>query len=469
LTLSQDSVTVEVGSSTKVLATAAVSLAGGHLRLSPDPGIRATLLSQGARQWVIGIEVHAPLTNEGLVTVELLDRKGLSTAAVQLKVVPKARPATETMAQAVLVLDGDDVVEGRSLEAFVTVTNRSDQNLAVGKLRPIVPAGIAIEIGTPLLGLIGPRQVGVQPITIKMADDASWSPGKHVVGIAVPLHSPPSPDSTKPTTAAATPAGWSGELIATQNVTLTVPGVSALEGVLQVPSLLLLPGLLAVVAFSAILDFAKPRPLGEDPLNRLAIVFSPGLWVLMILVSAAIGFVYAWVSGREILYVYAMRDLVWLSAIALSIGGLVGIGALVRERRLLARAAAPRFPPDLEPLALLAQLVRENQVWRLTAKQQSDAQLFLLGPGPDPKRVWACARIDCRFAPPHDPTIMGKVRQAIQAQNLDDMREQTEAQHISLSYSLFVAGAVQISAPQLVAASFFKEPVHDAFLVQEAV
>ncbi|MDB5577716.1 MAG: hypothetical protein JWR80_2892 [Bradyrhizobium sp.] len=467
LTLSQSSVTIETGSSTSVLISVRDPSHGTHLRFDGDPGIKAAIKAQGAGHWLVSLSTDARLTSEGLLTIELRDRANKTVAITQLKVVAKARPLAETFVQAAILLDGDTLVEGPKLQGFLTITNRGEQALSIGQLRPVAPKEICLDLG-PAPGLIMPRQTIVRPFTVSVLDDTASPPGKHMIGVAIPVTSDLNADEARRATNAIGPRGWSGEVVATKDLTLTVPGVSALEGVLQIPSLLLLPGLLAVASFSAILNAAKPRVIGEDPLSRLAILLSPGLWIVMILISGAIGLLYVLISGRNILYAYALRDLVWLSFPAIVIGGLVGWGAYAREKRRQANAAAPRFAAGLSPIALLGQLTKEGTPWRLPAKLVDTSQLFALEPVAGGQQVWACGRIDWRFAGTHDNQVATKVRQAVVAQDVKALADHQTNGEITLTFAAFHTNAASVTSPRLVSSDLFKGTMTEDALVQEA-
>jgi hypothetical protein len=465
ISLSQSNVTLEAGSSTTLLVTAGAAPRGSYLRFYADAGIEARVQGQGPRYWIVAVRTDSG-PSEGLLTVQLLSR-GQSLGFAQARVVSRPRPPPEAVAQASLILDGDSLVEGRDLLAFLTVANRSEQVLKVGALRPLAPRGI--ELLPSAQGPILPRSTLVIPVRIAVSGEAALAPGKHVVGFVIPLAAEKPMRQPPKAAGADSPLPWSGDLVATKEVVLSVPGMSAVEGVLQIPSLLLLPGLLAALTFAAALNRGKPRPPGEDPFSRLSVVLSPGLWVLMIIISGTIGLVYFWLTGRNILYAYSLRDVVCLSAASILAGGVAGGIAAAIEKARVARAAAPRFAKELSPLNLLVQLEREGKPLRMWSRRSQGVQIFDLGPGSSAEEAWACGGIEYRSAAQSDGSVTQGIRSAVAQGKMDQIIRYAREGKVLLAWREFADGRVRVQAPQLVSRDLFKPPLVEDSLVQEAV
>lgn len=467
LRASQDSVAVEVGSPTTIAVVANPMPAGAMLEPSADRGVHATAQSRGAGHWLVSVSVDAGLAGEGLLTLELRGRSHRTLAAAQVRVIARPRPTGDALAQATLILDGDELIEGDKIQGLLAVANRSGQALRVGMPRAIGAPGMKFVIQR-LPGLVLPDRTLVAPLTVQASGSYPTAAGKHVVGLVVPVTSDLGPADAVVAGASAGRPDLRAEMLAIKELNLTIPGVSAVTGVLQVPSLLLLPGMLAIATFFAIWGWARPRPVGEDPLNRLALVLSPALWIGMIMLSGGIGVVYWLISGRNVLYAYGLRDVIWLWFGSIAVAGLVGWIAYCREKRRQARAAAPRFAPGAEPIDVLAQVACEGRPWRMRSKQAAGAQLFDLGAAPESDRIWACGRIAYRFAGQADTAAMTAVRDAVTRGDIHALRRRLAAGEITLTFVPFQADGIRIGSPLLVSPDLFNGNTPEDDLMQEA-
>lgn len=463
LKASQESVTTEVGSPTTIAVVASGAPAGARLELIADRGVRATARKRGGGRWLLGVGAGADLAGDGLLTLELRDRSGRPLASTQVRVAARPKPAADALAQATLIFDREDLVEGNDLRGFLSVANRSEQTLAVGVARVVAAPGIDLEMGG-LPGLVLPGRTLVVPIVARVSGTAPSMPGKHVVGLVVPLSSDLTPAQAAAAGASAGRRGLHAEILTTRELDVSVPGVSAVTGVLQIPSLLLLPGLLAVASFFAIASRARPRPVGEDPLARLALVLSPALWIIMIMLSGGIAILYRLLSGRNVLYAYGLRDVVWLWFGSIIAGGIAGWIAAGAEKRRRARAAAPRFRADATPIDVLQQLVQEQRPWRMRSKQAGGAQLFDLGVSPEGDRVWACGLIVYRLV---GQAGAAAVRDAVLRRDVGILRAQLVAGAVTLTFKPYQVSGERIAGPRLVSPDLFEGITQEDELVQE--
>jgi hypothetical protein len=325
---------------------------------------------------------------------------------------------------------------------------------------------VKIEGSPPL---ILPRQTIVHPFEITVARGRVPRAGIHQLALEVSITSTLEPGEAKIAGKAAGTPGWEARILASKEIELTVPGLSELQGALQIPSLLLLPGIIAVIAFSAVLELTKPRPLGENPLSRLSIALSPGLWVLIIIVSFAIGTAYAVATGRNILYGFGIRDIIRLWSASLVLGGLVGWYAYYREKKRQRAAAAPRFARGLPPEAFLKQLIEKKEPLRRRVRVQGEQLLFDLGPADAPRELWACGAIAMRAVGPWDDQMMAAIRDdAGDAVRMAAIIDYAAQRKLELRWMPFLADGVRIAEPQIVSTNLFKGNLRDDVIVQEA-
>lgn len=468
LTVSQGSVTIETGRTAKLLLSTENAPAGGHIVVDAEPGISWSVDPKGAGEWVLSVSPDARLTSDGTLTVRLLSKTNQRLARTLVKVSPKALPAPDAVAQAALLLDGASVAEGTTSGGFLAITNKSERALAVRQIRSLGSNGISVKFDKPP-SLILPRQTIVYPFTITVARGRVPRTGTHQLVLEVSITSTLEQGEAQVAGKAAGAPGWDARILVSKEIELTVPGLSELQGALQIPSLLLLPGILAVIAFSAVLELAKPRPLGENPLSRLSIALSPGLWVLVIIISFVIGAAYVLMTGRNILYGFGIQDIVELWFASLVFGGLAGWRAYHVEKGRQRAAAAPRFAADLSPEEFLRQLSGQGEPLRRKARVEGEQLLFDLGPAAAARELWACGAIAMRAIGPRDDQMMAAIRDdANDALRMAAIVQYAAQGKLELRWAPFFAGGVRIAEPQIVSANLFKGHLRDDVIVQEA-
>lgn len=468
LSVSQASVTVETGRTAQLLIAADALPAGARLAVSGEPGIAWSLRPDGPARWILVIRAEPRLTNEATMTVQLIGPSGERFAAAQVKVTPKPLPAADAMVQASLLLDGGELVEGKDSRGYLAITNKSEQALAVRDIVPLASDEIGMTVG-PGPTLVRPRATIVRPITIGVARGGGVPrTGQHLLALDLAITTSLSPDEAKLAGRTAGAGDWSAHLLVSKEIGLSVPGLSDLQGVLQIPTLLLLPGLLAIIAFNAFLEFARPRPAGENPLSRLAIIVSPGLWVAVIMISGAIGGLYALIAQRDILYGFGIRDLVWLWFVSLALGGLAGWWAYCREKKRQKAAAAPRFAPAIAPDAFLREMVSQGEPLKRRARLLSEQFLFDLGPGNAANELWACGAIGMRAASPPDPAVLAAMRSTDpDTTRVPVILDYAAKGILTLSWQPFIAGATRVAAPQIVSTDLFVGVLAQGDILQE--
>ena len=455
LTVSQQEVTVETGRTAQLLLSTGAMPEGAYIFIDGDPGILWALRKKGASEWVLWVGPQARLTSDATLTIQLLSRKHQRLAFTQVKITPKALPSPDAVVQVALLLDGGGLVEGRKSRAYLTVTNKSEQVIALRRIDPVGADGLHVTID-PGPALIRPRETAVRPLTVEVANGRVPRTGTHLLAVSVTVTTNLEPGEARKAAASAGAPGWEARILATKEIEVTVPGLSELQGVLQIPTLLLLPGLLAMIAYTAALDVAKPRPPGENPLGRLSVALSPGVWVVMIMISAVVGIAYALLAGRNILYGFGIRDVVWLWMISLLLGGLAGGNAYRKEKARQRASGAPRFAAALEPEPFLRQLLAEKEPLRRRVRVLGEQLLFDLGPGDADNVRWACGSIVMRPIQPHDPQMFQAIRSATDdARRIAAVSTFVEQGSLVLEWKPFLLGDVEVKAPQIVSGDLF--------------
>lgn len=465
-TVSRSAVIVETGGTTTLLLDATSVPRKAHVLVDADPGVGWSLRRTGPTQWLMRLGPKASITTDTVLTVQLVDAKGVRVAATNVTLTPKPLPSPDSVAQVALTLDGGGLAEGRSSRVYLTVTNKTEHAIALRRIQRLASTGLVVRVGA-MPSPVMPRETKVLPLTIDVGRGVPRA-GTHLLGIAATLTTDLTPRELRVVGAAAGAPGWTAQILATKEVELTVPGISELQGVLQIPTLLLLPGLLAIIAFAAILDLAKPRPVGENPFGRLTIALSPGLWVVMITISAGVGFAYVLLTGRDILYGFGIRDVVWLWFASLILGSLVGCWAFCRERRRQLTAAAPRFTKTISPPTFLAQLVREGETLRRQARYDGEQALFDLGPGATADEVWACGAIAIRPAGAFEAQVFADIRDAANdALRVAAVERFLGAGKVTLEWRPFIFGGERIAEPQIVSPDLFKGLIREDDILRE--
>lgn len=469
LSVSQPNVTVETGRLTSVLLSVDAMPAKAHLYVDGDPGIVWSLQQEAPARWVLRVGPQATLTADAMLTIQLLDAWKKPIAVTQVKVTPKALPAPDSVAALTLMLDGGGLVEGLKSRAFLIVTNKSEHAIALRRVDPVASDGIVVTIDA-VSPLIMPRETMVQPMTIEVERGRVPRAGTHQLAVRATLTTDLTPAEARFARKSIGEPGWEARVVASKEVQLTVPGLSELQGILQIPTLLLMPGLLAMIAFTALLDLAKPRPPGENPLSRLTIALSPGVWVVMIMVSTVIDVAYALLAGREILYGFGLRDVTVLWFVSLIVGGLAGWRAYCVETARQRAAAAPRFEKGITPLLFLQQMSREGESLRRRARLLGEQLLFDLGAVDATNQLWACGVIVMRPTATGGSQVLDAVRRAADdAARIVVVIGLVQQGKLALEWRPFILGAVRVAEPQIVSTDLFVDLLRDDTILQEGV
>lgn len=469
LSVSQPSVTIETGRLTSVLLSVDTLPAKAYLYIDGDPGIAWSLRQAAPSQWVLRVGPTARLTADATLIIQLLGAGNKRIAVTQVKVTPKALPTPESVASLALMLDGGGLVEGLKSRAYLVVTNKSEHAIALRRVDPIASDGIVVTIDAAS-ALIMPRETLVQPMTIEVERGRVPRTGTHQLAVRATLTTDLSPTEARLARGSIGAPGWEARVVASKEVDLTVPGLSELQGILQIPTLLLLPGLLAIIAFTALLDLAKPRPAGENPLSRLTIALSPGVWVVMIMISAVIDAGYAFAAGRDILYGFGLRDVAALWFVSLIVGGLAGWCAYKMEIARQRAAAAPRFAKGITPSVFLQQMARDGEPLRRRARLLGEQLLFDLGAVDAPNQLWACGVIVMRPTAAGGSQVLDAVRSAVDdAARIVIVVGLVQQGKLSLEWRPFILGAVRVAQPQIVSTDLFVDVLRDDTILQEGV
>ncbi|WP_160296782.1 hypothetical protein [Sphingomonas sp. ERG5] len=469
LSVSQPGVTVETGRLTSVLLSVDAMPAKAYLYVDGDPGIAWSLRPAAPSQWVLRVGPKATLTADATLTIQLLDAGNKPIAVTQVKVTPKALPAPDSVAALTLMLDGGGLVEGLKSRAYLVVTNKSEHAIALRRVDPVASDGIVVTIDAAS-PLIMPRETVVQPMTIEVERGRVPRTGTHQLAVRATLTTDLTPAEARLARGSIGAPRWEARVVASKEVELTVPGLSELQGILQIPTLLLLPGLLAMIAFTALLDLAKPRPVGENPLSRLTIALSPGVWVIMIMVSAVIDAAYALLAGRDILFGFGLRDLATLWFASLIVGGLVGWRAYCVEIARQRAAAAPRFANGITPSVFLQQMAREGEPIRRRARLLGEQLLFDLGAVDAANQLWACGVIVMRPTATGGSQVLDAVRSAADdAARIVVVVGLVQQGKLTLEWRPFIVGAVRVAEPQIVSTDLFVDVLRDDTILQEGV
>ncbi len=154
---------------------------------------------------------------------------------------------------------------------------------------------------------------------------------------------------------------WSGQAVASTALAVGVPGMEAVQGVLQVPSFLLLPGFLFVAAYLLTAKLVRGRaPPETEKEGFLSLGWSAGRLAglrsrsRLLLIGLYPLLMNVWLgSPRNILYGFDLGDVIRVWVISLLLGGLGGARGrgdplcgrrLDRQVRVQRGPRAARFP-----------------------------------------------------------------------------------------------------------------------------
>jgi hypothetical protein len=420
LKLAPEAVTIEANSAATVVVSSDDSGPPPTLQILNPSGIRSRILrapdapSPGRPlRWLVELKADPALMIECLVTFELV-RNGQPIATGQIKVTPKAGPTVAASVKAELLFDGEALLDGRDSSAFLQLTNLTDYDLTAWPPRPLAPPGIQITSDQKAAATLPARGVLLTRLALSVAPDQVLSSGKHTIGLVVSL------------VRNAGDLPWSGDVAVSREITAGIPGMTELQSVLQIPSLLLLPGFLIVISFFAARNLGKPAAAGQGAFTRFAFAWSPWLWIAAITLSGIIVFVYPWLTSvfghvrRNILYGYGMSDLVtvWIGSIGVGIGG--GLMVNLWDYVIAQIQGKRRFVPREEPLAFLKRLSRINTTYRFAYVDINGHRLYRLDPAEPGATVWAAPAL--RYTPRDADFDARPIADALRAGGLEDLR-----------------------------------------------
>jgi hypothetical protein len=356
LTIAPASVAVDTGSSSSVIVSAPVGarISKGALPTLLDPQgpvhMTASMLPRkgGQAAWLVHLSLDPAQTSETDATLALRMRDG-STNVASVHVVPKAAPAVASMVTGAITLDGDTLYDGDTARLALRLTNETDTPFEVQRARFVPSQTFDASFADQGTWQLPPHQTIVKVAQVTIRSDHALVSGKHPISILVTLarQSPSHP--------------WFGDLMVTDQLGAGVPGIAEMQNLIGVPTFLLLPGALLVISFLMVWQTHNPPAEAKGMLDRLAVAWSPSLWLVAITASILIVAIYPYVTGiwgprRYILYGFDLRDvgIIWFSCVA--IGAAAGGIALAIQRCRQKAAAAQLFQAGEAPWPFLERL-----------------------------------------------------------------------------------------------------------------
>jgi len=366
--------------------------------ITPNP---EALAPENDFTWMITVSRTAELAVETTANLQVGYHAGKTarTAFTSLVITPRAAPAVENVASLQVETALESLLEQRSGQAFLIITNKSNLPLEVGEVQTSGPAFVGFK---PLVqGITHLAPLDTLKIQVEISVTQSVQPGKHLLLFEVPIVQ--DQYGQKQTY----------RLVEKLPVTVGVLGESELLKLFEIPSLLLLPGILAVITAGMWWQGFKPADQKDKfPLKARNEAF----WVVAVSVSILIGAIYPAFSElvlgqrRNYLFGYGLMDVIWIWVMGIGSGVLYSLGAagvLVVVRRLktarLERQEA-RLRTDYpttqdDPLVVLGKLPKQNLRVGLERVRLTDGQeLFLLQPRDDRRtEYWASSGIGIRL------------------------------------------------------------------------
>ncbi|MDB5583732.1 MAG: hypothetical protein JWR80_8908 [Bradyrhizobium sp.] len=403
-TLSIESGTAET------IAISAQGLGTGNdvvLSVVPSPGITAKpvdrMVAKGGLTWLVRIAIDPGLGGDTNLTFRVARRStGGVAASATVKVTPRTAAGSDTLVSAEVIQDGEMLLDGQPGTILLKITNKSDAALQVRRVRYYPQATLITLVDTDdgAKWVIAPRSVLIHRVNVRVNPHRPLTSGKHMIGFVVSLRRL---SASRP---------WTGDVVATRDVTTGVPGMTDIQNILQVPSFLLLPGFLILVTFFLVWR-TRPQPAAAMPAPAFSMATSPNLWVGAITISGIIVSLYPLVTGwtlgvqRNILYGYDLGDLVrvWLGSIVL--GTIVGLSALLVDRRIRRYRTDRLFQAGEDPFAFLHRLARMEMSHRFPYVSEGapvkQFKLFRLAQNPGATELWAAPAIAIAPAPGKTP------------------------------------------------------------------
>lgn len=181
--------------------------------------------------------------------------------------------------------------EKRPGDLYLLITNIADADVIIRSIKPTAPEFIDLEPEGALPSLIPSGRTLIIPYEVSAA--TSLQPGKQLVLFDVELSWPRGERQA------------TGNLVATQEVSVEVFGESAILGLISVPAFLLLPGALIVLSFELCLLALWRR--SDLPLTATSAQF----WLIAVPLSLLMAVIYPhFPGGQNYLLAYGFGDVV---------------------------------------------------------------------------------------------------------------------------------------------------------------
>lgn len=342
---------------------------------------------KGGNLWIITATANAGFSGDATALVML--HGGPQVVAVPLPIKAKAKTGVEAQIAATLSLESETLLDGLDTPLLVKVSNLSDQPMTVD-LQLVLSSFITAKQGDWRQRVIPPRSTSIVPIILSTDSKGNSAvvSGKHEVAVVVTAqHAGSEP--------------WSGQAIASTTVSVGIPGLEAVQGVLQVPSFLLLPGFLLVAAYMLVSRFVSQcRTTETEKDGILSLGWSAGHWVVAITLSIGLIGAYPhlmrmWLGApRSILYGFDLGDVIRVWVLSLLLGGLgalLAAGARTAYAKWRARSA---LSLGLAPLDLLNRLALRNFSATLTfVVRDDDSKLYALPYEASDGQAWVASAI----------------------------------------------------------------------------
>ena len=322
--------------------------ADAAVKVAPATASLASLPASGERAWTFTVT-----PSEDLVAGALYARLDYRTAGgagadhvriAEIKISNRQLPEADAIVAVKVEGVLDTLQQKHPGSVNLILTNKSAAPISIVSAKSSGPSFVTIAPATVTPALeIPPRQTRMLVFNVEATGRVV--PGKYLLVFTSDVH-------------VSAGGGIDVTSVATKEISVGVFGESQVLQVLSVPSFLLLPGFLVLITAKMLWDrrlFRKPAEAGDFPW-----VFpSPEFWVLAIMVSAIVAFLYPRLLKQpSYLEGYGTTDvaLVWMLAVVL---GVVGYAISMWARRVwLNRQLAKLLSSNDDPLTALDKLVR---------------------------------------------------------------------------------------------------------------
>lgn len=329
-------------------------MSGLTISFFADAPVKVTPATATAASLGAGAELAFTFTvrpSEDLVAGALYARLDYRTAGIAhvqtatIRISNRSLPDAEAIVAISVAGALDTLQQNHTGTVDLIVTNKSSAPISIVSAKPSGPSFITItetKESSKLPRQIPPRQTRMLVFEVTANDRVV--PGKYLVVFTTDVH-------------VSTGGGIDVTSVASREVNVGVFGESQILQALAVPSFLLLPGFLVLIAAKMLWDRRLLRTAVES--TTFPWVFpSPEFWVLAIMISGAVAFIYP-LSGRpNYLEAYGPTDVAIVWVLAVGLGAAAYVLVMLPRRMWLDHLARQLLSVHDDELVTLEKLAR---------------------------------------------------------------------------------------------------------------